>query len=883
MITNDIPVKEDGHLEASLTQELRHDVRLHFISAVAVETALAGDSPTNIEGVPERLLQPKTLEVEGLDLEQEPRWSRRFHQGNTYLSYAPTFDGTRPVIQVKNYFEEMRLKSNLPDSENKQSTVPSLVNIPDFWAFGLNSGGEAKPDDTTLRRKLDMDNGVFSYVAIYQDGEGRKTEVSAAQWLDLSDTHKSYKIVKIKPDFSGRITIKTGIDGQPVADKDYYKDTQLRSDDSAIKYTTSTINGGSRLAIAQKAVIAQGEAVLPTDRTILQDGDRQIWQAFSFDVEAGQSYEMITMSSVHTDDDPEAHTSSGYNPESAADKNIAGAIDIGGALKEHLNKWETLWQSNNLKVEGDDELQLAIDFALYHLMSDLGSDIAGIGAKIANDEGEGYGGRHFWDGDIFIFPTLNAAQRRALLMYRFLTLDAARFKAEKYGYKGAFYNWESHKPTPPGVNGEGCPEFVYNWAGRLVPIKTLTESVHISADVVYAVAKYWHENGDEKFLQDYSAEIILESNRFLVDRTTRNADGKYVYEHVTGPDEYHEDVTNNAYTLIMAAYTMLEAEKALASGHITDNVRKKVRLTEEEVDHWREVRENLYMPFDVDTLIFSAFDGWDEKRHVDLTEEKYRTAKGPLDDVINKETPPPSGVPDEELTHDQRTPVRGTDVIKQHDTVLALLLVGPKLLEILPENITKQLRSKFPGETDVQIYRHILLANYKKYVPQTTAGSSLSPGTKTLAALVAGFNPDDFYGEFKNSVALMDLSSRNTHATQHGLHSANAGALPWVFTEGFMGIDVSEGVLKIDPRLPSNLTLAERTNSCLGQTYKVTVNKRPDGMHDVTVELLEPDENAKLPIRANGKSYVLTKSDAQKTFKPIKTGFVSNQRYVDAA
>ena len=86
------------------------------------------------------------------------------------------------------------------------------------------------------------------------------------------------------------------------------------------------------------------------------------------------------------------------------------------------------------------------DFSLYHLISsaDPESDLASVGARGLS--GRGYKGHVFWDTDVFILPFFmytHPATARALLAYRYRTLDAARARAASLGYRGALFAWES--------------------------------------------------------------------------------------------------------------------------------------------------------------------------------------------------------------------------------------------------------------------------------------------------------------------------------------------------------------------------------------------------------------------------------------------------------
>ena len=82
---------------------------------------------------------------------------------------------------------------------------------------------------------------------------------------------------------------------------------------------------------------------------------------------------------------------------------------------------------------------------------------------------------------------------------------------------------------------------------------------HISADVAYAVWQYWQATGDEGFLLDAGAEILLETGRFWSSRAQLEADGHRHIRGVIGPDEYHEHIDDNAFTNVMARWNIRRA------------------------------------------------------------------------------------------------------------------------------------------------------------------------------------------------------------------------------------------------------------------------------------------------------------------------------------
>jgi len=144
----------------------------------------------------------------------------------------------------------------------------------------------------------------------------------------------------------------------------------------------------------------------------------------------------------------------------------------------------------------------------------------------------------FWDTEIYLLPfytmTLPEAAR-SLLMYRFHTLGGARAKAASMRWRGALYAWES-----ADTGDETTPAHVIGPDRKVVAILCGKQKQHISADVAYAVWQYWQATGDEAFLRDAGAQIILETGRFWASRAKLEADGRRHIRGVIGLDEYHK-------------------------------------------------------------------------------------------------------------------------------------------------------------------------------------------------------------------------------------------------------------------------------------------------------------------------------------------------------
>ena len=163
-------------------------------------------------------------------------------------------------------------------------------------------------------------------------------------------------------------------------------------------------------------------------------------------------------------------------------------------LAAHEAAWVARWTASDVLIEGDEELQRAVRFAVYHLTSTANpeDDRVSIGARALT--GDAYLGHVFWDTEIYLLPFYTAVwpeAARALLMYRYHTLPGARAKAAHFGFKGALYAWES-----ADTGAETTPERIVVSDGTMVEILTGQMEHHISADVAYAVWHYWRATGE---------------------------------------------------------------------------------------------------------------------------------------------------------------------------------------------------------------------------------------------------------------------------------------------------------------------------------------------------------------------------------------------------
>jgi trehalose/maltose hydrolase-like predicted phosphorylase len=447
------------------------------------------------------------------------------------------------------------------------------------------------------------------------------------------------------------------------------------------------------------------------------------------------------------------------DPVPAANGALARNCAVGwrAVLAAHETAWDARWKAGEIRIEGDDESQRALRFAVYHLSSATNpdDDRVSIGARALT--GDAYLGHVFWDTEIYLLPFYTAVwpeAARALLMYRFHTLPGARAKAAHFGFKGALYAWES---ADTGM--ETTPERVVVSDGTTVEILTGQMEHHISADVAYAVWQYWRATGDDNFLLRAGAEILLDTARFWASRAVLEADGKRHIRHAIGPDEYHDDVDDNAFTNLMARWNLARALETLDIMHArwpeqAAALRQKLVLGDEELADWRDAIARIFVGLDPATGLYEQFAGFHALEPLDLTQYADRTV--PIDVVIGRE----------------RT--QRSQVVKQADVVA--------LMALLP--------GEFPGAMAEKNFRH--------YEPLCAHGSSLSAGMHALVA--ARLGDPEMALRYLREAAATDLDLDPNSAG--GVRIAGLGGIWQAVMRGFVGLDLASEPPGIDPRLP---------------------------------------------------------------------------------
>ena len=438
-------------------------------------------------------------------------------------------------------------------------------------------------------------------------------------------------------------------------------------------------------------------------------------------------------------------------------------------LEAHEAAWEAIHRRSLIDLDSTEEAQLALHASQYHLNAIAPRHARSRSIPARGLSGQTYKGAIFWDSEIFFFPMFVHTQpeiARSLLRYRIETLPGALKKAAGYGYRGAFYAWESQDGGE-----EGCTNFNVVDVFTHRPVRTYfrDKQIHISADIAYALRQYYEITGDRRLLEEGGAEVILQCARFYLSRASAHLDRDSLdLADVIGPDEYHERVTNNAFTNEMARYCL---ESALLLEQIFRDRHGYLSALLEKLHFEKDwamlpaAAERLRRPHWRDGVL-EQFDGYFAMEDCSLD-----TVRARLRD------------PREYWGGDHG--VAGhTQIIKQADVIA--------LMAMLPERFTDE---------DVE-------AAWAYYEPRTEHGSSLSACMYALTACRVG-RLDRAWELFMRSASIDLLGGGKQWAGEiyiGGTHPASNGGAWTIAVLGFAGLRVRNGVLELRPRLPEQIS-----------------------------------------------------------------------------
>lgn len=597
-----------------------------------------------------------------------------------------------------------------------------------------------KIDDFHL--ELDMQKGILTHAYVVTKNN-KQARISIERFVSIVNKEicaVRFQITSLSE--SMKVTLVPFLDGNVKNEDANYEDCFWLETDRCITERHSclvarTIDNPFGVPVF---TVAASMGVCADRAASISSEQRPLYVAQSYE------YELADRKTITLDKIVAVTTSRDYELsclEEKASELLDQAIESGySELKmEHVSAWERRWAKANITIEGDDEAQQGIRFNLFQLFSTYYGEDERLNIGPKGFTGEKYGGATYWDTEAYAVPLYLAVSdphvTRQLLLYRYHQLKGAFYNARRQGLNGALY---------PMVTFTGI-ECHNEW-------EITFEEIHRNAAIAYAIYNYVNYTGDKAYLKEYGIDVLVGISRFWADRVHfSERKQKYMIHGVTGPNEYENNVNNNWYTNKMAAWTLNYTLQAL--NEVDDGKYESLGLSPEEVSHWRDIIDQMYLPFDETLGIFVQHDTF-------------------LDKAIR----PVSEIPEGERPLNQHwswDKILRSCYIKQADVLQGFYF----------------LNDQFTFEEKKR--------NFEFYEPLTVHESSLSASVHSV--LASELKLKDKALELYKRTARLDLDNYNND-TDDGLHITSMTGSWLAIVQGFAGMRTFNETLSFAPYLP---------------------------------------------------------------------------------
>lgn len=427
------------------------------------------------------------------------------------------------------------------------------------------------------------------------------------------------------------------------------------------------------------------------------------------------------------------------------------------AYKEHLKVYSKAFKQIDIKVEGNNEIDHLLRYANYQTLIafDRFDSVHSLSAK--NLTAEKYNQFVWWDAEIFQLPFVISnfpKAAKSCLEYRYRLLNQSKINAKEDGYDGAKYAFCS------SVNGD---ENVWIYARH--PFL----QIHINGDVAYGIINYYRQTLDSEFLVSKGLEMIIEILKYFYSRSEL-IDGYYHLNNVTGTDEHHPYVDDDAYTNYQVKYIASKAVEYIKqfNYHVDD-------LT---LSHIKLLKDKLYLPLPNKKGVIPQF-----RNYFSLKPYLPLVGNGSAKGFQMKA----SG-----LYHQSQ-------IIKQPDVL----------------NLYTYL--------DIGMDEKIYKANWKFYYKMCEASSSLTFPVHTISAI--DFNENKVFMDNLLSSLKIDIDDIHNCAYQ-GVHAGCLAGGWYAFYRGIFGIRPREDKLIIEPKFNNPFKSISMNFIYHGQHYSLKLNHK---------------------------------------------------------
>jgi maltose phosphorylase len=669
-----------------------------------------------------------------------------------------------------------------------------VLNAPSWIEIKIKIEGEELDLATAalenFTRVLDMQHGLLHRSFVAKLRNGKKVHIDAKRFCSMADGEVGAIRYVITPiNFSGKAEILLPVDADVVNkdsnyDEKFWTEVYKSADAERAVVTAETKKTGFHVSTGISYQVQESGVAVRINGT---PHTKEKYAAISFSVDLKQGVE----TAIHK---YAAILSSENHPKedliTACEQKVASAKATGfeKLFQAHKSNWLKRWEGADITIEGDIAAQQGIRFNIFQLMQTYTGEDQRLNIGPKGFTGEKYGGSTYWDTEAyciaFYLGTANENVARNLLVYRHKHLQKAIENAAKLGFTdgAALYPMVT-------INGEECHN---EW-------EITFEEIHRNGAIAYGIYDYINYTGDKKYLAEFGLEVLIGISRFWVQRVNWSTDkNKYVMLGVTGPNEYENNSNNNWYTNLIAAWTLEYTQEAIDFVKSTekkayDLLVIKTNFNEaNEIEKWKDICTNMYLPEDTTRGVFLQQDGFLDKEL--LTVSQLRKEDRPLN---------------QKWSWDR---ILRSCFIKQADVLQGMYFFEERF-------------------SQAQLKR-----NFDFYEPMTVHESSLSPCVHVILASVLGYKEKAY--EMYLRTSRLDLDDYNND-TEDGCHITSMAGTWMSVVKGFGGMRVRDGKLHFNPYIPDQWNSYSFRLEFRGRVISIKVSK---GATDIKVVSGEPLE-----------------------------------------
>ncbi|GKX28732.1 glycosyl hydrolase [Vallitalea longa] len=686
------------------------------------------------------------------DKKSNKHYEGAYSQGNGYLNIRASFDEDLSEASQNDTF--WRLPANVTLEKQRHTLskwgiyIPGIygnhpilgeeiINLP--YPLGINLFYEGERLDmntssfTEFNRQLNLKNGLLQRELNWVT-EANNIKVKYTRYCSMATKNMIVQKIELTPQNNGEIIINSFTDSDVTTNGyNHFKEIDIDKECQSVFITTDTdqqIGIHTDLNIVNENVKDNKISIIKNrlnNDTVLQLTvykkiviEKRTYFATSIDIDY-----------------------CGDIKKQLENKIIAYSYEED--LQSHNKIWEEKWNQSDVVVTGNEDVQTAVRFSIYHLLRSANDkDTVAIDAKAY--AGEAYFGHYFWDTEVYLLPFFIYTQpeyAKKLIKYRYNTLKGAKSNAEHYGYRGAKYSWESC------ITGrEQCSSWQY-----------ADFEVHVTADVIFGLIHYCKNTNDEEFLINEGLEMMIETARYWMERTYKKGD-RYHIQGVMGPDEYLAFTNDNTFTNYMVRYTLQATLETVSLAKVKkSDVLSNLNITEDELNKIEDIVNNIVLLVDKDDSFIEQCGNFMEFEDIDI-DKIWLDKKRPFGQFISQE-------------RNYRS-----KVLKQADVVALLYL--------------------FRKDFDNKMKKNCI--DY--YEPITTHDSSLSYIFHSLVYSDID-EQEKAYNMLEKSLGI-DLTEKGA---AEGIHIANCGGIWQALVMGFAGLTncLESDELKITNKLPDEI------------------------------------------------------------------------------